>query len=161
MIDVIRNAKYSIYLTTPYFIPDLRLLRVLRLAAKRGVDVRLLVPEFADHFMITSARESYFSLLLKSGIRVYRYRGRMMHAKTAVVDGEWGTIGSFNLDNLSFLFNYEANVVSTDKQFVEAVQSHFFSDIQLAEELKYETWMKRPILQRIRELLTWPFHQIL
>lgn len=161
LIDAIRSAKHTLYLTTPYFIPDIRMLRVIRLAAKRGVDVRLLVPSYADHYMITSARQSYFTLLLNAGIKIYRYQGTMLHAKTVTIDGEWGTVGSFNLDNLSFLFNYEANIVSTDKNFVESLQAHFLQDIKQAEKVEYETWIKRPLVQKIQEALTWPFHDIL
>jgi cardiolipin synthase A/B len=160
-ISAIRNAKRYIYLTTPYFVPDLKFLRVLRLAAKRGVDVRLLVPEYADHYFVTSARESYFTLLLKSNIRVYKYHEVMMHTKTAVIDDEWATVGSFNLDSLSFLFNYEANVVSSDREFAAIVKEDFFNDLRNAHEVHYEEWIRRPLLQKLRELLTWPMHKIM
>ncbi|MBX4197937.1 hypothetical protein KW782_01235 [Candidatus Parcubacteria bacterium] len=157
----IRNAKKYIYLTTPYFIPDIRLFRVLRLAAKRGVDVQLLVPEVADHIFINHARESYFTLALKAGIRIYVYKGLMMHAKTGVIDDEWATAGSFNLDNLSLSFNYEANISTSDKQFIQDVKTHFLEDVQSSREIILETWIRRPLGKKILELLTWPFHGIM
>jgi cardiolipin synthase len=89
----INNAKKYVYLTTPYFIPDIPLYRALYLAAKRGVDVRVLVPEVADHLFVNHARESYFTLALKAGIKIYVYKPVMMHAKTAVIDDEWATAG--------------------------------------------------------------------
>jgi cardiolipin synthase len=114
MINNIRNAQKYIYLTTPYFVPDTRLFRVMRLAAKRGVDVRLLLPSMADHIFIDHARESYFTLALKSGIKIYLYYPEMMHAKAAVIDDVWATAGSYNLDNLSAIFNLESNIASDD-----------------------------------------------
>lgn len=158
LIYRIRNAKKYVYLTSPYFIPDIPFYRAMRLAAKRGVDVRLLVPVVADHLFVNHARESYFTLALKAGIRIYRYQPVMMHAKTAVVDDEWATAGSFNLDSLSFYFNHEANVGSTDKPFIDDVRRHFLEDIQKSEEVTHDEWIKRPWRKKFLELLTWPFH---
>ncbi|MDQ3014255.1 MAG: phospholipase D-like domain-containing protein [bacterium] len=161
LISQIRNAKKYIYLTTPYFIPDIRLFRILRLAAKRGVDVRIMVPEIADHYFINHARESYFTLALKAGIRIRVYKGVMMHAKSAVIDDEWATTGSFNLDSLSFYFNHEINIAASDPAFVAQVKQHFFEDIQLSREVQYEQWIHRPLRKKFLELLTWPFHSIM
>lgn len=161
LIGNIRNAKKYIYLTTPYFIPDIRLFRVLQLAAKRGVDVRILVPQVADHIFINHARESYFTLALKAGIKIYIYMPTMMHAKTAVIDDEWATVGSFNLDSLSFYFNHEVNVGTSDIQFIEKIKQHFFDDITVSKEVKFEEWIKRPLLKKMLEILTWPFHNIM
>jgi cardiolipin synthase A/B len=158
LINQIRNAKKYIYLTTPYFIPDIKLFRVLRLAAKRGVDVRIIVPEVADHLFVNHARESYFTLALKAGIRIFIYKGVMMHAKTAVVDDEWATVGSFNLDSLSFYFNTEANIATTDPEFIGKVRQHVFEDLQLCREVHHDEWIQRPIRKKFLELLTWPFH---
>ncbi len=160
LIANIRNAKKYIYLTTPYFIPDIRLYRVLRLAAKRGVDVRILVPEIADHVFINHARESYFSLALKAGIQIYIYKPFMMHAKTAVTD-DWATAGSFNLDSLSFYFNHEANIGTTEASFIEEIRKHFFEDLAVSEQINYEGWKNRPLRKKFLELLTWPFHSVL
>ncbi len=157
----IRNAQKYIYLTTPYFVPDLRLFRVLRLAAKRGVDVRILMPDIADHLFVDRARQSYFTSALKSGIKLYKYHGTMMHAKTAVIDGEWATAGSYNLDNLSAYFNDEVNIDSSDKKFIDAIHDQFLEDLRSCKEVKYEEWISRPWRQKFLEFLTWPFHGIM
>ncbi len=161
LIANIRSAKKYIYLTTPYFIPDIRLFRVLRLAAKKGVDVRILVPEIADHVFVNHARESYFSLALMAGIKIYIYKPFMMHAKTAVIDDEWATAGSFNLDSLSFYFNHEANIGTTDKGFIDEIKKHFHEDLAVSEQIDFEKWKKRSIRKKFLELLTWPFHSIM
>ena len=161
LIEVIRNAKKYIYLTTPYFVPDIRLLRVLRLAAKRGVDVRILMPLNSDHTVVDYAGQSFFTLLLKAGIKVYHYTESMLHAKTAVVDGEWATVGSFNLDSQSLLFNYELNVVSNSENFAFELQEIFMKDLQNAQQVFAEDWYKRSFLRKFIEATTWPIHKFL
>lgn len=161
LIANIRNAEKCIYLTTPYFIPDRRLFRVLRLAAKRGVDVRLILPSVADHYFVDHARESYFALALKAGIKISVYKPVMMHAKTAVVDDVWAMAGSFNLDSLSFIFNHEASIASTDAHFISTLKEHFLRDLDYCEDIIYEKWIYRPLRKKFLELLTWPFHGLM
>jgi cardiolipin synthase len=161
LIDVIRNAKKYIYLTTPYFVPDIRLLRVIRLAAKRGVDVRILLPLVSNYRSIDFAAQSYFTLLLKAGVKIYRHTGQMLHAKTAVVDRSWSTIGSFNLDSQSMLFNYELNVVSNSEDFAFELQEIFMKDLQHAHQVLTDEWYKRSSLNKFLEALTWPIHKLL
>ncbi len=161
LIDVIRNAKKYIYLTTPYFVPDLRLLRVIRLAAKRGVDVRLLVPYYSGTAIVDLAGQSHFTLLLKAGVKIFRYRENMLHAKTAVIDGSWGTAGSLNLDSLSFSFNYELNVVSHDTEFVEELKNNFLEDLKESKQVNASEWYNRYFWRKILEGITWPLHRLL
>lgn len=160
-IDTIRNAQTSIYLTTPYFIPDLRMFRVLRLAAKRGVDVRILVPGNSDHRIVDIASNSYFGLAMRSGIKIYKYHNKMIHAKIAIIDGRWASVGSTNLDNLSFLFNYEANLLSTNPKFVQDVQDQFFADLAESVQIQRKQWSERSLLQKATEVLSWPLHKFL
>lgn len=161
LISAIHSAKKYIYLTTPYFIPDIPFFRALRLAVKRGVEVRIIVPKIADHLFINHARESYFTLALRAGMKIYVYTPSMMHTKTAVVDDRWATAGSFNLDNLSFYFNHEANIASTDSDFVNEMKNQFFRDLESCHEIRYDEWIKRPLRKKFLELLTWPFHGVL
>ena len=156
----VRSAKNYMYLTSPYFIPDVPLYRALFLAAKRGVDVRILVPEVADHIFVNHARESYFTFLLRAGIRIFVYQPTMMHAKTMAIDS-WATAGSFNLDSLSFFFNHEANIASDEPQFVNEIINHFYKDMESCREVKLEEWKKRPLRKKILELVSWIFHGIM
>ncbi len=161
LIDVIRNSRESIHLTTPYFIPDRRLFRALRLAVKRGVDVQLMIPEHSDVRFFNIAAYSYVEPALRAGIRVFLYRNGILHAKTAIIDGTWATMGSFNLDTLSLLWNYEANIESTDKKFIAELQAHFMNDLQQSKEISLAEWKNRPFFDKILQYLSRPIHYFL
>jgi cardiolipin synthase len=161
LLDVLRTAKQSVYLTTPYFIPDFRFFRIVRLLAKKGIDVRLLVPASSDHVVVDLASQSHFTLLLKAGVKIYEYKGTMMHAKTVIVDDTWATVGSFNLDNLSFLFNHEANVMTSQKELISALTVDFFLDLKNSEQVVPEVWYHRSWIRKVLEICTWPLHQLL
>jgi cardiolipin synthase len=157
----ISRAKNHIYLTTPYFIPSQRLLFLLVRAARRGVDVRLITPEHSDHPLVDLARNSYYALALAAGLRIYHFQGRIMHAKTVVIDDYWSSVGSANLDNLSLLFNYEANLVSEDRSFAATIKEQFVNDMLAAKKIEPEEWRQRSWLAKVLEIATWPFHGLL
>ncbi|HEV8601169.1 MAG TPA: phospholipase D-like domain-containing protein [Patescibacteria group bacterium] len=159
--DAIRRARKYIFLTTPYFVPDLGFFRTLRLAASRGIDVRILLPSRSDISSLDVAASSYFTLSFKSGIKIFKYRSRILHAKTIIVDDKWASVGSTNLDNLSFRFNYEGNVNSTNASFNAELKKHFLTDLESSEEVKPFAWAKRPFSQRVAEILTWPAHNFM
>jgi len=160
-INAIRNAEKSIYLTTPYFIPDKKLSSVLKKASARGVDVKILVPKYSNYFWVDRASQSTFEKLLEAGVEIYRYSGEMMHAKTAVIDSTWATVGSFNLDSLSFLFNYEANIVSNRKNFAEEVEKYFFEDLEQSEQIEIDRWKARSFVLKFYEFLALPMKKFL
>ncbi|MEN9649853.1 MAG: hypothetical protein RL094_820 [Candidatus Parcubacteria bacterium] len=160
LIDAIRQAQRYIYLSTPYFLPDNRLLRVLILAKRRGVDVRLLVPHESNHPIVDIGGRTYFHQLLISGIRIFRYKG-MNHAKTAVIDGDWSMVGSLNLDNVSLRYNFEAAIVSTNKKFASQLERQFLIDIINSYELISEDWQKRSVLKKFWEAVVWPIRKFL
>lgn len=162
----LRHAKRYIYLTSPYFVPSQRLFFWLMRKARRGLDVRLLLPERSDYDMVDAAGCSYYHLLLNAGVRIYQYQGgekqqQMLHVKSAAVDDNWATVGSSNLDNLSFVYNYEANLNSTNHNFVAEVRAQFIKDLKNAKEVLHTDWPKRSFLRKFYELLTWPFHWLL
>lgn len=161
LIDAIRSAQRYIYLTTPYLVPDRRLKRTLRLARARGVDVRIIVPHESNVPFVERAAQADFDILLSFGARIFQYHHGFLHAKTAVIDDEWATVGSFNLDSLSSLYNYEANIVSTDSAFVKEVKKHFAADLHYCRELSLEEWRRRPFIQKLREWLVKPIRQFL
>lgn len=161
LIANIRSAQKYIYITSPYFIPDLAIFRALRLASKRGVDVRIITPLVSDHMIVDLATYSYFGIALRTGARIFTYADQVLHAKTVVIDDEWSSVGSSNLDNLSLLFNYEGNIVSTDKEFAQEVKVQFMKDVEHSLEIRRHLWRHRPLWQKVAEVLTWPFHKIL
>ena len=85
----------------------------------------------------------------------------MLHSKSIVIDGEWATIGSSNMDNYSFFFNYEANIASTDPKFSQEIVGHFINDLFTAKEIVYGQWKKRPIYQKFLEFISTPFARFL
>ena len=115
-LDAIDRASHHIYLTHAYFIPDTDVLSALIRAARRGVDVRIIIPAESNHIVADWLSRGFYSHLLRSGIRLLLYQGAMVHAKTATIDGQWSTIGTANIDRLSLLGNYEINmeVFNTD-----------------------------------------------
>lgn len=147
LIEAIRNARQSIYLTTPYFVPDRRLLRVLRLAARRGVDVRILIPARSDHKIVDIGARTFYTSLLKAGVKIY-HSPIFIHAKTGVIDSDWSTIGTMNLDTVSLKFNFEANVISTDATFADEVRSQFLRDLEHAHMVEKTAWEKRGMGQK-------------
>lgn len=161
LIEAIRSAEKYIYLTTPYFVPDRRFLRVLELATRRGVEVKLLVPERSDHTLVDIAARSFFQSVLKSGIQIYQYTERMIHSKVAIIDDKWATIGSLNFDNVSFLYNFEANIVTTNKHFISELKMHFWADQSHSKKLELKEWNKRPFINRCLEFLILPIRKLL
>ncbi len=156
-IEAIRQARDYIYITTPYFVPDHRFMRVLRLARKRGVEVKLLVPSASDHPYVDYASNFYFRSALKTGIEIYRYEPGMIHAKTMVIDGVWASVGSANVDNLSSYFNHELNIVANNRKFAEEIRQHFITDLIHSHEVLPEVWEKRSFAHKCMETISAPF----
>ena len=150
-MDAIRAARRDIHLTCAYFVPDARMLRELLDAARRGVDVKLIVPGVQEGGMVFFAGHAFYEDMLEGGIRIFQMRQAVLHAKTAVIDGYWSTVGSTNMDSRSFLLNSEINVVVIDKRFAKAMEAAFAEDLKDSDELKLQTWRQRPLLDRLRE----------
>lgn len=161
LLDAIKNAGSEILLTSPYFVPDRKLFRALRRAARRGVSVKLVVPTVSDQPLVKLAGESYYWLALRAGIQIFQYRDVMMHAKTVVIDEAWAMVGSSNLDNLSLLLNYEDTIIASDARFVSEVRAQFKSDVQRSIQLTQDVWHARSLGNKFLEFLTWPLHRLL
>jgi cardiolipin synthase len=147
----IRNARAAISITNAYFIPTRRLGTTLRNAARRGVDVRVIVPANSDVKLVGYASRYLYSRLLRAGVRIFEYPERMMHAKAGVIDGTWATIGSFNLDRRSVIHNLEAGLVILDCDFAAALERQFAADVAICREVVLAEWNKRPYTQRLLE----------
>ena len=134
-----------------YFLPDRRLLHSLKHAAQRGVKVQLMLAGKSDHPWVKWAGRALYERMLKWGVDIYEWNDAVLHSKTAVVDGTWGTIGSFNLEPMSLRFNYEANVVFTDRRWGQALQESFQSDCTRCRRITLEEWLQRPWWHRAVE----------
>ena len=151
LVVAITEAKKSIHITSAYFVPDQQIVDALCDAARRGVDVRLVLPGVSDHSLIRYAGQGFYDQLLKAGVRIFELQIAVLHAKTAVIDGAWSTIGSANIDRRSFLHNYELNVVVMDPAFGQAMESAFNEDLRDSKQVTLEQWKHRPWMDRIRE----------
>ena len=149
----IKNAKESIFLTTPYFIPGRKIQKALIRAAERGVDARLLIQGETDVKSVYYAGRSYYGKLLKVGVKIFNYKGSILHAKTAVFDGDWSIVGSTNLDAQSLLRNEESNVGVLDRDFSRYMMEVFQNDLKNSVEVKAETWQYRPLYEKFLEKL--------
>lgn len=153
LLAAVAHARERIWITQAYFAPNDEFLEALRDAARRGVDVRLLLPGSSDAPLVILASHADYTELLMSGVRIYELTGTTLHAKTAVMDGIWSTIGSANLDYRSFLHNHEVNAEIVDLEFGQKMEKIFLNDLKHAEEVSLEVWNKRPLLQRVKEVV--------
>jgi cardiolipin synthase A/B len=148
----IAAARRTLFITNSYFVPDDDFRRLLVQAAKRGVDVRVLTA--GDETDVKSALRAgrwRYEELLRAGIRVYEYQPAMIHAKTMIVDGIWGTIGSMNFDNRSLAFNNETNLVVLDRALGAQLDSTFLEDLRYAKQVDLATFRKRPWWEKVLE----------
>ena len=146
-------ARKRYFLTNSYFVPDRDYRGMLCSAASRGVDTRVLTVGAAatDIKSTLYAGRAHYEELLEAGVRIYEYRETMMHAKTFVVDGRWGAVGSMNADNRSMSFNEETMFMMLDEELGATLERHFNEDIQHADEIHLEEFRKRPLLDRVKE----------
>ena len=152
-VAAISQSKRSVYLTTPYFIPDKAIFMALQLAALRGVDVRLLLPRKSDHRFVMLAGRSYYEELLQSGIRIFEYVPSILHAKMFVVDSSFVVIGSANMDIRSFDYDFEANAQVYDEEFAKGAEKVFFADLRNSREVSLDVVVNRPAHIRFSENL--------
>jgi cardiolipin synthase len=150
-VSAIASADRNVFLTTAYFVPDQQVVQAMVDAARRGVDVRIIFPSFTDVGMLLYAGRSYYDQLLEAGIRIYERKAAMLHAKTAVIDGVWSTIGSTNLDMRSFLHNDEVNAVVLDVDFAARMEDLFRRDLQDSVEVTAAQWRNRGLQHRLKE----------
>jgi cardiolipin synthase len=151
LVVAISEAKKSIHITSAYFVPDQQIVDALIAAAKRGVDVKLVLPGVSDHSLIRYAGQAFYDQLLAGGVHIFELQIAVLHAKTAVIDGAWSTIGSANIDRRSFIHNYELNVVVLDPAFGTAMESAFNEDLRDSKEVTLERWRHRPWSDRLKE----------
>ena len=151
---LIASAAKSIYVNTPYFLPDNSARAELVKAVKRGVDVRFVVPgHHNDHLMTRRSSRRLYGDLLEAGAKIYEYQPAMNHTKSMVVDGIWGVVGSTNFDSRSFGINDEVNLAVFDSAFAQRLQSDFWNDVKQSSEITFEQWKRRPQIERAHELL--------
>jgi cardiolipin synthase len=153
------SARHSIYITNPYFLPDVRMTRALTEAARRGVRVAVLLPGAIDNNIVRHASRAGFGELFEAGIEICEYQAGLLHAKTMVIDGAWATIGSTNLDTRSFALNEEVNLVVYGSEVAGRLERIFGDDLEYSRRIDAEAWRRRGVVDRMLEILSLPFRQ--
>ncbi len=150
-LKLIDKARRSVYIQTPYFIPDDSILDALKISALSGVDVRLMLPYKPDHACVHWASLSYVGKLLEAGVRCYLYKRGFLHSKLIVADGFAGTVGTANLDVRSFDFNFEVNAFIYDREIGSQLEELFLRDLDDCVEITWEAYSNRPLSARVKE----------
>ncbi|MFZ7103550.1 MAG: cardiolipin synthase [Peptococcaceae bacterium] len=149
--SMIATAENSIYLTTPYFIPNESIFMAIKNAALSGLDVRIIIPGKPDSRFVLWASMSYLKELLEAGVRVYQYQKGFIHSKTLVVDGLVSSIGTANMDLRSFKLNFEVNAFVYNSNVARLLEEDFFTDLQNSKEISYFDYQKRSLALRFME----------
>jgi cardiolipin synthase A/B len=151
VIRRIDSARSRAWIMSAYFVPSRRFRKALRRAARRGVDVRLLLPgPRTDHPWVRQGARRFYGKMLRNGVRIFEYQSRMLHAKMILCD-DWVSVGSSNLDRWSFKWNLEANQEVADRDVADAAAAVFAADFAVSEALSRRYWPQRAWLDRLRE----------
>jgi cardiolipin synthase len=160
-LHAIQRARRSVLVAAAYFVPDRKMVAALREAAQRGVEVSLLLNAKSDHPLLEHATRAFYEKLLTAGVKIFEWQRGVLHAKTAVVDGVWGTLGSFNLERLSMRFNHEVNVVFADRHLGRALEESFRGDCGDCRQVDLAEFRRRPLWQKLLERVLYAFRKIL
>jgi cardiolipin synthase len=151
LISAVRSAEKSIIASTAYFVPTNDELAALTEAARRGVDVELLLPDHSDSGLSMAVGHSHYAALLKAGVKIYETHGLVLHSKTVTIDGVWSVIGSSNFDHRSVIFNDEVDAVVIGGDTAETLEAMFADDRRAAHAIDLATWNRRPLIERMKE----------
>jgi cardiolipin synthase len=160
-LEAIDRSRETIRLTAAYFLPDRDILEGLTAAARRGVDVHILLPRISNHVVTDWLARGFFSELLEAGVRIHRYNEWMVHAKTITIDGRWSSVGTANIDRLSLTGNYEINLEIHGPELAEHLTEVFELDVENSELLDQVEWDRRSVGKKACELLLRPLRPLL
>lgn len=153
LVRSLNGAQQRIWLATPYFLPTWKVRRALRKAARRGVEVRLLLTgRLTDHAPVRYAGQRYYPRLLRAGIRIFEYQPRFLHMKVVLVD-DWASVGSCNFDHWNLRFNLDANIEILDADFTLAVADCLIADFAASREIDFTLWHGRSLWMRLHQRL--------
>ena len=150
-IKLIQEARKSVFIQTPYFVPDDLLLDTLKSAVLSGIDVKIMIPNKADHPFIYWVNQYYVGELLRLGANIYRYENGFIHSKTILVDEEVVSVGTCNFDYRSFYLNFEINLNIYDKKVANSFKTQYYKDIVISKKLTFADFKKRSIFTKVKE----------
>jgi cardiolipin synthase len=157
-LDALKASRKEVIIANAYFVPDLRTRLALAAAARRGVSVKVLLPGKSDVQSAWYAGRYEYDYLLQRGVRLFEWPDTVMHAKCAVVDGEWATVGSYNMDHRSLLSNLEVNFNVLDSGFASRLSKQLREDMARSPELSLGAWRRRPYAEKVLERFFWLFN---
>ena len=157
----IYRAKKRVWITNSYFLPDHTVVRALRRAARRGVDVRVLLPGVSDVEIVRHATRAMWGWLMRAGVRLYEWMPSILHSKSAVIDGRWSTTGTFNLDYRSIRANLEVNVAVLDEGFAQVMEASFLQDLEQSREVDIRAYAFRSLGDRLLEVIFYGLRRFL
>ena len=161
LLAAITLSQKSVHLTTGFFVPTPDLSRALLVAATRGVDVALVVPHESTSTAAIAAGRAEYGKLLEAGVHIYERQKAVLHAKTAVIDGQWSAVGSSNLDWRSAVWNNEIDAIILGPEFGERMDALFKADVEASRAITLEAWHHRSLAERLRELRAKLFETLL
>jgi cardiolipin synthase len=160
-LQAIRRSQKYIYITNAYFLPGRGFQRAIRNACRRGVDVRIMVPEQGDILPVQYASQALYRRFLRAGAKLFLWKDGVLHAKTAVIDDEWCTVGSFNIDHRSWTMNLEVNLNSVGPFLTTQLRDLFVNDQANCERLTLDKWSRRSWFTRVLESLFYRFRKLM
>lgn len=146
---MIHNAKERLWVTSPYFVPDQGVQDALRLAAMRGVDVRVMMPERPDHLLVFLSAFSFLPDMLRAGVKIYRYLPGFLHQKVILIDSKAATVGTVNLDNRSFRLNFEVTAFVPSRTFASDVHAMLEKDFAQCRRVTLDEISQRPLWKKV------------
>lgn len=152
-LQMISEAKKSVYIMTPYLILDNEIVTALINSSLSGVDVRIITPHIPDKKLVFACTRSFYEELLEAGIHIYEYKSGFVHAKTCLVDDVLATVGSVNFDFRSFYLHYECGLWTYESGMEESLKIDFFDTLQNSIEIKLDTWRRRPFRKKVLEAI--------
>ena len=153
LLSAIRTAQKQVWLNTAYFVPTHQEMEDLIAAAKRGVDVRIVLPDASDSALAIDVQHSRYEDLLEAGVQIYETKDEILHSKSAVIDGVWSVIGSSNFDHRSVIFNDEVDAVTVGGDTAKALEALFEKDFAKANRIELSVWKERPFAEKMREII--------
>ncbi|EPC04363.1 cardiolipin synthetase [Litchfieldella anticariensis FP35 = DSM 16096] len=147
--QAIHNASERFWVTSPYFVPDQGVQDALRLAAMRGVDVRVMIPERPDHLLVFLSTFAFLPDMLRAGVKIYRYQPGFLHQKVMLIDDHSAAVGTVNLDNRSFRLNFEITAFVSDKRFAAEVRLMLEKDFAACRRISYDELRQRPLWKKL------------
>ncbi|MDH4468968.1 MAG: phospholipase D-like domain-containing protein [Bacteriovoracaceae bacterium] len=160
IIEKILNAQKRVWITNPYFVPDIKLLAAIRNSSRAGVDIKILLPKNINIYFFKYAVESLYGLLLACKVEIYEYLPSMLHAKILIID-DWVSVGSYNLDYRSIYFNLESSITIQSRENIKSLEDQFMKDISVSRKIDQNRWKKRSRFNRFFEKLFFLFRPIL